>query len=597
MNIVSCEKVVAGICLVKQAAASTTFQSSLFAFPQFMTALALLAVVYTVTDVRYRFRLAVAPVPLYRLTFIVLAAIGLATLATDIWLREGWLIPESLLSASMWEAIWAVLFLTLALTWIWYGFLHPPRFERRNSYRYASALYHTILKGSDSELPVIADELGRSAEFLVAMSKLDRPRFPPTAEAPQESVPIAKSLRERLRTLVYRGKPPPDQCAHQILLMIGNRKFCRHIVASAPATAISLFNAAGKREAPGLPLGQFAKNACAEAIINKDSILYHEDEGYESGYFGYVKPFSEALFGNFELVERLGDRFGSPLDVAYASTRRWDAEQVEIYARAVLITTKSYLRSRRDLYSHSFALARAFHCLQSISSDAYMIDPSKEDATTKDTLRRFEMAVNFAANAVVAIDEEKGLDLGKWRIRKPDLMCQGFCDNIADLMFEFVFLAATIKSRDGFDFSVWHVQHNIVWSKFLGFTTGTGAAELAIAFKLRRLLYDEICRLEKMPNYKSARILGLCLFVGGLDSAKSNIEKHYRAIKKCALNWTRKHYLRLLRVQPEVAAACLVGSVSYDSENRRLVKTYSKGLELDVPREYLELNPDLDDKS
>jgi hypothetical protein len=56
-----CEKVVLGICCVKQASVSSTLQASLFAFPQFMAALALLAVVYTATDVRYRFRLSVVP--------------------------------------------------------------------------------------------------------------------------------------------------------------------------------------------------------------------------------------------------------------------------------------------------------------------------------------------------------------------------------------------------------------------------------------------------------------------------------------------------------------------------------------------------------
>lgn len=62
--LMDCDGFVLGICLVKQAPAPTGLLTSLFGFPQFISALALLAVVYTVTDVRYRFRLAVAPVSL-----------------------------------------------------------------------------------------------------------------------------------------------------------------------------------------------------------------------------------------------------------------------------------------------------------------------------------------------------------------------------------------------------------------------------------------------------------------------------------------------------------------------------------------------------
>ena len=64
------------ICFVKPSAGPET---SIFGFAEFGTALALLVIIYTIADVRYRFRIKVAPIPLFLLTFI-LAIIGFASL-------------------------------------------------------------------------------------------------------------------------------------------------------------------------------------------------------------------------------------------------------------------------------------------------------------------------------------------------------------------------------------------------------------------------------------------------------------------------------------------------------------------------------------
>jgi hypothetical protein len=55
------------------------------------------------------------------------------------------------------------------------------------------------------------------------------------------------------------------------------------------------------------------------------------------------------------------------------------------------------------------------------------------------------------------------------------------------------------------------------------------------------------------------------------------------------LNWTRKNYLKLVEIQPDVAAAVPTGRITFDAENNRLVKTYFKGLQLEEPKEFLDL--------
>jgi hypothetical protein len=43
--------------------------------------------------------------------------------------------------------------------------------------------------------------------------------------------------------------------------------------------------------------------------------------------------------------------------------------------------------------------------------------------------------------------------------------------------------------------------------------------------------------------------------------------------------WTQRNYLLIRRKNPEVAQACLIGTITFDTGENRLVKTFTKGLE------------------
>lgn len=67
--------------------------------------------------------------------------------------------------------------------------------------------------------------------------------------------------------------------AHDTLLPIANRKLCRHIVASAPVTAIVLRNEASRSKRYDAPLGEFASKITTEALLNKQMRLLILAEG------------------------------------------------------------------------------------------------------------------------------------------------------------------------------------------------------------------------------------------------------------------------------------------------------------------------------
>jgi hypothetical protein len=550
-----------GICFVQ-----TTGSASLFGFKDFIAALALLIIIYTVSDIRYRFRVAVAPISLFKITYVLISLIGFGTLMTDIWISEKWLVPDSLITTGIWQGILGALFLGLVITWMRYAFINPPIFGRNNFNKYSQELYRIVLKGSESELPIIAHELAASAKSIVTLAS-----------------GLAKAKAEAKGEL----KPFAEGYANDMLLLIANRKFCRHLVASSPLTAIRFLDAVVESKAYHVPIGLFLQNVSAEAIRNEDSGLYHEDEGYKSGLLGYIKPFSQALYGNYELVEALG--FHSPLDIDYKSVWAWDAAQFETYCRVAKMTLQNYLEGGH--WSRpTYVLTRVLGEIEEATSRAISDVNKAGDEYYSDAWERIRAGVDFIRDSIDLIGEMKPPPEARTlRIRdrhRRTLHMEDFYDRLVDAMFKIISSAAYV---DGSTDKAWSIQYNAVWGEFFNRSHDNRAWSI-VQFKLRRRLYDEIRDLESMPNYQGARVLRICLNVMGLRMGKrSGLGREEAALKAAVLAWTQRNYLRLRKANAEVADYCLIGSVTFDADQSRLVKTYAKGLRPEPDREYLPL--------
>ena len=542
----------------------------IFGFAEFISALALLVITYTLVDVRYRFRIAIAPSPLYRLTFAIIGVIGVEALLTEVWLAQGWWLPKSaFLTQAIWQGYFGLLFLITFMTWVWYAYIRPPVFCRRNYRQYAQELFSVIVKGADSELAVIADELRRSAKSLVAIAPSIPRRFAPPNDDPETKINQLSEV---------------EGFAHDVLKLIANRKLCRHIIASAPSTAIVFFQEAVNAKKYHLPLSTFAKNISSEAIANPDSILYHEAGEFSSGLLGHIKPFSQAIYGNYALVEGLAEHFGSPLDLDYQEYGKWTAPQWKVYSRAVSTTLRAYL-SETQFRQHSYSINRALSTIEHSFKDAYKLNEITADYYSTDVFQRLQVAVDFITDAVEVIEKQKPPPvLSTLRRCKGDHQ-KDIYDLLANLMFELVLAAASVSGPPD---KAWGIHHNAVWGQFFDLSTESRTWKI-LQFKLRRLLYNEIASLDRFPNFKNAKILGYCLNVLGLQIHPGTYGREYRSLAKVVQAWAYCGYPKLRQTMPRVADAVLIGSITYDEQNNRLVKTYLQGLRDEPSREYLPL--------
>ncbi|MGY6216024.1 hypothetical protein ACW73L_12760 [Methylolobus aquaticus] len=561
-----------GICFIPLDASGQRF----FGFSEFLAALALMVLAWTIADVRYRFRVRTAPIPLQGVTFSVVTAVGFLSLLTDLWRAEQWLVPKgNILTPASWQALLGALFLFTFLTWAWFAFIRPPTYGRRNAQRFARTLYRFILKGSPAELAVIADEITPSARTLVRYA---------TDRSKHENYGLKREGEQPWEP------PKVEAYANDLLLLIADKRLCRAIVESSPGTALAIFQAMRDAKKYDIQLEIFARNIVNEALANRDSFIFHEAEGYDSGLIGHHKPLTQTMFSDYLMVETIGTLFDPDPDIFWWGKSKWNAAQWKAYCRVVLMTFRDYVDE--NIQTHSFVLYRAMGHIEEAASDVYKLDRVTNVAWDDDVLSRLQVVVKFIEEAVEILDKKGVPDHLKLRGREKTggLGCEKVYDGLAGMIFEVVFAASAVTSPSD---QCWRVQYNAVWGRLFNGNHLSGVAGKLVKFKARRLIYEEVAKMRQFANFKGARILGFCLNVLDLTIRQGDYDKDSRALQKAVLAWTRKNFVWLHGYNPRVAEACLVDGIAYDAENQRLVRTYpAEGLRREASYVYLDLYPE-----
>lgn len=542
----------------------------IFGFSEFLASLALMVLAWTIGDERYRFRIRTAPIPLQATTYWIIAIVGVLALLTDLWRAERWpVISGDLITPSEWQALLGLLFLSTFLGWAWYAFIRPPVYGTANCLRYGQAMYRAILRGYPLELAVVADEFRRSARAIVRLS-------------PQRTDDNRRRALEPDTKVAASPLPLVHAVANDILLMMADRRFCRTVVGTSPDTALAIFSEMRDAKRYGIPVGLFARNLINEALLNRDSFLFVEAEPYESGLLGHRKPLTQAMFSDYRMVEAIGTLFDPDL----THKRTWDPEQWAAYCRMVLMTFRDYLEHGHR--EHSFVLYRAFGCIEHALIDLYKINGMVDSAWQTDVYERLRVIVDFVKGCIDVLEETKAAEQVRLRVRDRNARDLAF-DKIADVIFEIILAGATVRTpRD----LCWSVQHNCVWGEFFNFTRGNTLAARVVQFRVRRLLYDEVVRMNQFPNFKGARILAFCMNVLGLTGVKRDYDRDSWALKKVVTSWVRRNYASLHVYNPRVAEACLVDGYAYDETRLTIVQTWpAEGLRREPKTISLPLDP------
>jgi len=539
--------------------ASAPTSGNIFSFSEYLAALALLLVVLMASDFRYHYRLFLTRTNLRKVGFGVGLTVAVAILTIDIWFQNDLPIPKLLSNANNLKIVFAAAFLAYVFYVIRVAIISPPVFNKTNAEKFFEANYHLIHEGHADRMQIIAEELQRSVGNIIEsagkISSIDRG----SRKVPQEMIN-----------------------AHSILLLFAEKRFCKLVVERVPAFALALLQEAQKRPKETVPIFAFVRNIGQEFIRNTDSSIYQEESVHKSGLLGWHKPVTKVLFGSYEFVEKCARSSASPLDIEYRVLQEFDEVQVKGFTRAALAFFESYLKETGGRY-HSQAWGDLLRSFEGSVSRTDEMDGMEQYRNTK-AYGHLSALVDFVVNAIAMVNEH-GQRPKTFRTR--DFRLKNISDDLAELIVEIIFGASMVSSPF---WTSWIVQNNTVWSRIFGHTDGV--AHRIIAFKVRRLLYDEIRLLDQFATFKGARFLGYCLNVLGLEVTDRHrgFRKEFYPLQAAAVGWAKANYGRILTEHPKVAEACLQGRISYDGESHCLVLTYADTTRTQPQREFLYLD-------
>lgn len=516
----------------------------LFGFPEYLSALALMAIVWTVSGYQYRFRIKTALIDLQNIAFSATLILGFLTLFTDLWRAEKWLVPiGDLFSPYLWQALLGLSFLMIFLSLAWAAFAYPPVYNKYSAKRFVEVVFQAVIQGSLEDLSIISTELRRSIKKIISLAP---------------NLKKDKSLSEEERQ------------THNLLLLMGDKRFCRSIVKSSPVTVFLVFDEMTQQNKYALSTEVFCRNVLNEALSDTDSFLFHETDSYTSGMLGDLKPYSKALFGDYKLIEALNCHFNFDWDFLNS----WNKKQWEVYCRLYLITLEAYLLNPPYRYSYQLHIG-----LNNITSAFRRISELNESITLypNEQLDKLRVIISFIHDYVELL-EKYGPPINK-KENSP------IYDDLTQMILEIISQAAKVASPK---YVSWFLQHNSIWSELFGLHHLKGKAGKIILYKLCRVLYKEISEMNDYPNYVGMPILGFCLNVLRFETIRPE-EREITALRKVIIRWTINNFVKHYENYPDVTKTSLVCGLSYDETNSRLVYAYASTLGKEPECNYLPL--------
>jgi hypothetical protein len=523
-----------------------------FGFSEYLAALALMVVAWTIADVRYKFRISTAAFPILNLSYYLLSFVGIATLITDVS-RAGkkCAIYGDFFTPSEWQGLLGAIFLFVFLAWAWFSFVSPSKFGRWNGTLYLRELQRTILKSNADECRVIGEEVGRSADSIV--------RYAWTPQEYSEIYGAGNRKRFFIFNIWYRSRFH----ANDILGLISDTRFCKYLVQTSSVSIFEIFEAVVKQRKLNISIDVFAKNITIEAVNYKDSFVYNEVGRYSNGYLGNAKIFTSMLYGNYELIESMKIVYQTYSDIS----RKWDSEQWAAYFRLVVLTMYDYVEASATR-PRSRVLAEVMMNLHMIASPKIDISPVGVDWYLDEDYKKFKVVCEFLSKSIEVLNSGHPFDLKWLKVPKNSINVDIF-DDIAVAIYNVVVSASLLKNNRGYCLAV---QYGVVWNNFFRYESRTKEDDI-IRFKVRRQIYDEIVLLEEFPNFQGACLLAMLMNIYGFSNNQGLRSTKMRLFYKVILNWVKRNYVNLMLRNKAVAEACLIEGIEYDPIGYRLIKT------------------------
>ena len=529
-----------------------------FGFSEFLTSLALMVLAWTTSDVRYRFRIDCAPIPLKGITFWVVVIFGTLTLLTDLWRAEQWFVLTSIpLTIGSWQALMGGALLLTYFLWVWFSFLAPATYGKKNPDKFYQNLYVRVINGSQNELTTMAQEITYSIESIIRYAK----------NAPNEE------NKKEYKVAVF---------ANRILLLIAEKKFCQAIINGSNTTALVIVEEILRTKKYDIPISLFINNFVCESIENKNSFLYKETNMIDSGIIGYDKPLSQALFSNYEMAKEIE----TTLTLRPLENHKWDNDQWKAYLRIVSITLEGF---KPEIHgSSSKVISRALWRITRSTNNIHTLNSEQTYSDENEQFERVKLVTKFIkdcindlskkntpANTSPHIDTEDGT-------RNTDIY-----EQISRLMLGLILDVSRITNPKWIE----KLEGEMISQKIFFYAPNRNKVEKIIHGKFIRLFYINVEASKSTSFNQPVMMTRFLLDLTALIELARDEDMMKSNSHRLAVRWIKNNYSLIHKNNREIAELCLGENMIYDKENCRIVKTYYHPLTARQQKVFLKVNP------
>lgn len=526
----------------------------------FLGILAFSVAVFTLTSPRFQIRQSTAIISFRPLFFCCLFISTVILFSIETCILYSIRIPKCFNPNTINYIITATIAL-LILYWMMICFIRPPRFSRFTARHFYRQAYVHIANGSKEEMLALAREIMREAPRLIRHTpRRKRHHF-------EDDKPVKLSA---LQTHAY-----------YLNMLLSDTRFCDVVAKEIPSFPAHMVETAVEFKRYDAPIHLMVRRVVIAMLNSPGSALFVENEWLGQGFIGEAKPITRSIFGNWHLLESYELGLEAPLDLDYPHARSWDTDAWRVYFGMA----REYVRGLTSTGSVNWNTQGIRHILETTGRAYEQLGDLKK---YEDTFSPYnptwhaKEANDFLNHLVKAFDESKG-----WvGFDRRDNFSYGhdLSSKIAVLLFDAIFNAAQVNTKE---FRMWNVQYSIVWAPIERHEIRDTAIMKMVRRKLRRMIWDEIVRMDDFPNYKGAAYVRFCLNVLGFyDESvhrKNTLERDSWALAKVIAGWMKKNYQTIAISHPPVAEAMLPANIEYHRDAQTLLRTHDDTL-TGVPR-------------
>lgn len=515
----------------------------IFGFSELLAGLALIVVAWTIADFRFKFRIATAPIPVVRISSIIVMSVSVLALLTDLWRAEGWLVVSGgPLTPSSWQFLLAAFFLLSFFAWLWYAVISPPALTSRTGKKIERQIFETISNGSPHELAIVADEVRRYAKTLATQATNYDERY------------FAVSPEDRSHPSLVEAS------ANNIYAILSDRRMCRAIVKNAPGAAVDIFEAIRFNGRYNVMAGTLGLNLVEEGIADKDSVLYSEGSGLAGGLMVFERSLLRTMFSNYFML--CGQSHLLKVDIDKAAL--WSAVELGAYTHVVLAAYTGFAMRHLDVrprvFEHSFAIIGG--AVKDLSTV-----PVEEDLFRHESIAKLRVVMAFIESGVGLLSAQPKENLRYVRKRSGNHTQPDVLDDWVTIIVLQILQVASVSRSQWLDHEVMQIVNQQTFTSHR-FSSRAGRR---ILHRVRRRLLDMLLVQSGMAAMRVANVLRFCLTSFSHDSSARYHSKQSRPLFLAVRGWLAKNFLAWYRIAPDVANASLPEGCQFDQANSKII--------------------------